>query len=260
MPSPLLVAATLRDTTLAQLPTPSMALLFHTSGQELALVTAHEVIHDAHGSAHIGPGRVALPSDERRVADILASRSRRTRIDLMPENLLHAEADALAWWLPPTRREMLVKDREGVAHALDVVWPSLVALVVRRKLYLVAVDGDARPSADAALFHAPCGNVYEDGSVCTGSAALPHGQAIADLPGWEAIITHTYWTHDNTPKVLPPPKARKGKRPPTDNYRAAAFWLARAGNGKPVTKSDMAPLGMTLTAWIESIIDGEVSR
>lgn len=260
MPSPLLVAATLSDTNLAALPAPSMALLFHTSGSSLSLVTAHEVIHDAYGSAHIGPGRVALPSDERRLADILASRSRRTRIDLVPENLLHSEADALAWWMPPTQREMLVKDKQGVAHALSVVWPSLVALVVRRKLYIVALDGTARPACDSAVYHPPLANVYEDGSVCTGSAALPHGQAIADLPGWRAVIEATYWSHDNTTKVLAAPKAHKGKRPTTDNYRAAEFWKGRSGTNIPVREADLVPLGMNLTAWMESIIDGEVSR
>lgn len=48
-----------------------MALLFHTTGQNLALVTAHEVIRDRAGQSHIGPGRVALPSDEIRLASLL---------------------------------------------------------------------------------------------------------------------------------------------------------------------------------------------
>lgn len=258
----LLQAATPDHTAMADLPRASRALLFHCHGapshgrDTLALVTAHEVIHDANGNAHIGPGRVALPADERHLANLLSGRRRKSRVSILPHNLLHIEDGALAWWIPSERRPMLVRDAEGNDHALDVVWPSLVALVVNRRLYLAAIEGDARPDATTPLFHAPLANVYSTCAVCTGSARKPAGQGVNDIPGWNGVITLTWFTHDLHKDVLASPR-KKGRRTkqPAGNYRAADFWINRDSAAPAPAASEMTSLGVTLASWIEGIID-----
>lgn len=257
---PLLRPANLDDTQLGSIPRASHALLFHCTENgslhrsSLELVTAHEVIHDRHGNPHIGPGRVALPSDEKMLADLLNSRRRRSRVQVIPSTVLYHDEGALAWWIPPESREMLLRDAKGDDHAIQVQWPSLVALVVNRKLYIVATAQATRPEADTDLFHAPLGNIYDSTGVCTGSARLPAGQSVADMFGWTEVVTRTWFTHDNHPAVIAQPKRRSSKSR-ADNYRACAFWLKRTAEHPLPGAKDMTPLGLNLTSWIESVID-----
>lgn len=259
--NPLLQPTDLNHTALASLPKPQLALLFHGSGDrhrmDLALVTAHPVLTDASGLPHIGPGRVALPEDERALADLLANRRRRSRVTVLPPEVLHLEPDATAWWLPPVKRPMLIIDAQGKDSVCDVVWPGLVAVVVRRVLHLVAVEGAERPTGDSAVFHAPLPNVYATGQVCTGSARLPASQAVTDIPAWNEVITATWFTHDLHDDVLPPPPAKKGGRKAAvqDNYRAARFWISRAADASPLTADEMVPKSLRLAEWIEATID-----
>lgn len=261
MSSSLLAASSLDQTALASLPSPSTALLFHTTGNSLVLVTAHEVIHDRAGQPHIGPGRVALPADEARLAALLSSRTRRGRIALTPPDVLFHDEASLAWWLPPTERPMFLRDAEGNTSEPVVRWPSLVALVVNRKLHVVALASQDRPTLSDPVFHAPLGNVYGDSSVCTGSARLPRGNAVLDVDGWSNVINASYFTHDNHSHNLAKPnaKGRKGQARSIDragNYRATAYWRERDGVSDPMPVADMVPLNLSLGDWLEAIIDG----
>lgn len=254
MTTPLLQSAALEDTTLGTLPRASMALLFHTADEGLALVTAHEVIHDRAGTAHIGPGRAALPSDERQLAALLTKRKRRGAVDIMPATVLYAQDEVLAWWIPSERRPMLVRDHAGKDHALEVQWPALVALVVNRKLHIAAVATTDRPAADAKLYHAPLANTFAGTSVCTGSARLPAQQSISDIEAWTAVVTGTWFTHDNHSDVLLKTKARV-RAGRAANYRAADFWINRAPDAPAPGVREMSPLQFTLAEWIETITD-----
>lgn len=260
--NPLLTQVKADQTQLSSLPRASHALLFHCVGTDdafspqrsLELVTAHEVIHDRHGNPHIGPGRVALPSDEKMLADLLNSRSRRSRVQVIPPEILYQDEGALAWWIAPERREMLLRDDKGGDHVITVQWPSLVALVVNRKLYVAATADTTRPHDNTEMFHAPLGNIYADTSVCTGSARLPTSQSVSDLVGWTEVITRTWFTHDNHADVVRQPK-RKPASQRQGNYRATAFWLKRDGDTPPPGKKELAPLGLALAPWIEAMID-----
>lgn len=250
----------LSGTNLGDQPRASLALLFHTQGHGnsmLAVVTAHDVLTDAHGHPHIGPGRVALPHDQHRIAELLASRPKRGRVTVLPPEVLHTDDDTLAWWLPPERRPMLLRDHEGHDHAVSVIWPSLVALVVRRKLYLAATADGSRPTEATPLYHGPVPNLYANGRVCTGSARLPAGQRLNDLPAWTDVITRTWFTHDLHQNVLPTKHRRRKTGTGASDYRACAFWLGRVDAQAAPTASDMVPLGMNVGDWIEAIVDGE---
>lgn len=256
MNQPLLQPLTASHTIAANAPVPKLAIIFHCSGQELSYVTAHEVVRNRDGLPMLSGGRMALPSDERRISDLIASRKRSGRIEIAPANLLHSDQDVLAWWLPPVSREMLLLDHAGAEHVITARWPSLVALVVRRKLYLVAVEGDARPTTSTAVFNAPVGNVYSTTNVCTGSVRLPTTSGITDMAAWSAVLTDSWWGHDNHSDAIPKPAKSKGKaKQRFGNYRATEFWLGREGTEELLTAKDMVPTGLTVGAWLESIID-----
>lgn len=258
MTHPLLASPDLSQTDMSNLPAPSMALLFHTSdARDLALVTAHEVIRDRSGQSHIGPGRVALPADEARLAALLSTRNRRGRIMLTPPSVIYHDESALAWWMPPACRPMFLRTQDGNQHEPVVRWPSLVGVVVGRKLHIVAIDSQERPTLHDPVFHAPLGNVYSDTSVCTGSARLPTTAAVTEVDGWISVVTNTYFTHDNHSGVLAKPKGKKKKSSRTSNYMATDYWAQRDGINDPMPSTDLVPLDLTLGEWLEAIIDGD---
>lgn len=244
---PLMDAAHI-ERSLEHLPRATSALFFHHCDRSLAMVTAHGIEHDAAGLPHVGPGRPLTPSDERRVLDMLIGRDDGA-IEILPANVLARAPGMLMWWLPPQVRPMHLKhgdDRRGTT--IQTRWPSLVVLVIGRTLFLAAVAGDERPTADTPLFHAPMPNVFADGRVCTGSAVLPRDHALADMAGWNEVVFGTYWTHDNHPAALVEPKRRR-KKATGGNHKAGDFWIARDGDDSAFPDSRLSPLGMKLGDW-----------
>lgn len=229
-------------------PVTSSALLFHTQGPagRLAFVTAHSICHDDQLMPHLGPGRPLTPTDEYRVLSLLTGQDDRA-VEIYSEHTLAKTSQMVMWWLPPSVRPMYLKPIKGAACTVDVHWPSLVAMVVGRTLFLVAVAGDQRPDASTALYHAPLANVFADSRVCTGSARLPQGCALDDVAMWNVVIGETYFTHDNHDQVMvtlsgKPAKAR-------NNYAATTHWAKRDGNAAPFPDKRLVAMKRTLSQW-----------
>lgn len=156
---------------------------------------------------------------------------------------------------------MHLLDHKSGVRTIQTRWPSLVALVRDRELYLVAVEGDQRPTGDSPIFHAPMPNVYRTTLVCTGNAKLPLSAHIADLPGWESVVYDTAFTtthHDGTLRPQPAKKTKagaKGKsKPPAKRAANVDFWRARAGETQPFPDTSLNPIGLTIAAWIPAVM------
>lgn len=217
------------------------------------MVTAHPIIIDKAGNPHVGPGRVALPSDEHKLAELLRGRSRASTVQIIPDNVLYQTPDAIAFWIKPDVRPMFVTDADGASSELLVQWPSLVAYVAGRRLYIAAAAGQTRPTATTPMYHAPVGNTYETSNVCLGNVRCPALCDLASIASWEQVITQSYFNHDNSDKVLAK-KAKRKSRYASQSYTATDFWIERASHPPaPMEESLMTPLKRDLRGWIEAI-------
>ena len=250
----------------ANLPVPSLAILFHTKNSDvyqqrgsLSMVTAHPVTMDGNGVPQLCPGRPLTPADERGVLDLLTGR-KSADVEILPPTVLARRDDMVMWWLPPQVRPMHLRLADGRYLAEDRMWPNLVAMVSGRTLFLAAIKGGSRPVASSVLHHAPVGNVYGDTRVCTGTCSLPFGSALACVPEWEAVVFNTAFTHDNhdTP-IAPATKKSKKKAPvrPVNTKREATnFWASSVDVSIPFPDARLVPLGMTLADWFKYATQG----
>jgi len=143
----------------------------------------------------------------------------------------------------------------GKGFKLDVPWPALVVGVNDRKMSVAALAGSRRPTAKARLYHAPLMNVFAGGAVCTGNADLPESCGPASMASWEGVLTDTAFSHVNHADtlLLPARKSNKG----VDNKAHLAFWRGlEKRNAQAFPKESLAPLGLTLGAFIERVANG----
>jgi PRTRC genetic system protein B len=237
------------------------ALFFHQRKESLAMTTVHAVDTDADGIPIVGPGRPLDPEDEQTILNLLMSRDKNAPIEILPSCVLYRDQSTAIWWLPPLVRPMHLRSHEQGLQTILTRWPSLVALVRGRTLHLAAVEGDARPSADTPLHHAPLPNVYADTSVCTGSARLPLAMRVSDFPAWESVVFDTAFTHTNHTATLRPAQtvaAKSGGRkrkasPPKQVHSDAAYWATREGHVLPFPDGALNPLGLTLAQWLPAL-------
>lgn len=225
------------------------ALCFHTRRGHLHLATAHEVSPNKAGAPQIGPGRPLGPEDEATVLRLLLGRSQEAGFEVFPPTLLFRDTSGFVAWLPPEIRPMHLRLNTGAVHTIQARWPNLVMLVRERAVYLVAIDGIERPTATSPLFHAPMPNTYADARLCTGSATLPSGHSMAELPAWEAVIFDTAWTHTNSNLTLRPATG-KGKRKVADERADATFWATRNACLSPFPTTRLNPMNCTLEEWV----------
>jgi PRTRC genetic system protein B len=237
--------------------TPSMAIIIHKGNNgsrhssESAMLTLHPVMPSRQGAPHIGPGKVMGEQDGRTIGNLLlkadASRAHGHTIPILPANVLTIERDALTWLVPARRATMHSIDGKGQRHSFDVCWPNLVLRVVRRKLYIVAVESAARPDARTRLFAAPLPNLYSNTSLCTGSATLPRTSDVESIPKWESVLFRSFNTHVNHEKTL------KGG---ASSDQLFDFWKRRVGKRSPPSARNFTPLAMTLGQWLSQTQSG----
>lgn len=235
--------------------TPNMAILFHASEAARSyggdardyMLTVHPIKQSRAGAPHLGPGKVMGEDDGRELGNLLLqaddARTSAHTVPILPEQLLTLETDALTWMLPARRTLMHCLDNKGKRHALDVLWPNLVMRVVRRKLFVIAVESVKRPAHDSRIFAAPLANVHSDTSVCTGSAILPRSSGIEAMRGWESVIYNTYNTHTNHDRTL------KGG---ASSDELLAFWQGRVGKRTPPSPRAFTRLPTTFGSWLKS--------
>ena len=233
---------------------PRMAILIHqadgpSSGHsnKAALLTLHPITESRDGVPHIGPGTIMGEGEGRTVGNILLqsedARTYSRTIPILSEHVLTVEPDAVTWFVPAHRALMHCLDTKGKRHALDVVWPHLILRVVRRTLYVVAVESAHRPCASTPLFAAPLTNISAGvGRMCTGSAVLPRSSSVDSIPSWDRIVTQTYNTHVNHGSTL---------RGGASNEQLLDFWKGRVGKRTPPSARRYTSLQMNLSQWLK---------
>lgn len=125
--------------------------------------------------------------------------------EILPDNVLVAHPDVLAWWVPAKVRASyfaLTSPPKGVQAlaertVLQLPYPAHLFVATRGRLGVYALPVSERPTADTVVLHSPVLNVYTDGSLCWGNIPVPKSIAPASMPDYERAVFDSWSTHPN---------------------------------------------------------------
>lgn len=167
-----------------------------------ALATIHPVAVGDTGEAEIGAGRPMTRADLRHWTEVLKPAS---PPQLLPENILVAHPDMLAWWIPAGVRPAyfaLTSPPEGLQVLYErtitaAPYPAHLLIATPKRLAVFALRTSERPSATTELLHSPILNVFLDATLCWGNIPVPKCLDIDAIPQWEAALFDSWSTHPN---------------------------------------------------------------
>ena len=220
----------------------SRAILIY-EGNGHAFATVHRVAPDPKGSPIILAGKAMT------VQALTALRRRLTKRDCgsayIPANLLLRTEDSLAWWVPPTSRQVWFRSDDprlgGPQRTAVVPHPGLVFAVMtggRSRRWLVwAVKGNGRPIPETPLYRSPYWNTWANCAICVGNVELPKLADATALEAWTDAFFRSWFTHPND-------ESAKLVNFPGGSY---AFWRDML-DGKHVAfpEDALVPVQMTL--------------
>jgi len=240
---------------------PTLAVVFYESRERVqpgvsaelglapSLAALHEIEKRPSGAPLLGPATFLSRAESKVLADLFAGANRTAATSrIYPEGLLCHDESSATWYVPAARRPFRLRLEGAPLETVTAVWPSLVLHTDGDSLFLAAVDGAERPTLDTALFHAPLWNIWDSTQVCVGDARIPGGDPIDAIPGWNAIVFDTAFSHVNHPRTL---AARN-----TTTRDLRAFWSRRTRAATPPPAREMRPLRKNLRQWLEGLGEG----
>lgn len=125
--------------------------------------------------------------------------------DILPDNVLVAHPDLLAWWVPAAVRTSyfkLTNPPEGLAALasriiLPLPYPAHVFVATRGRLGVYALAKSERPTAETVLLHSPVLNVFVEGHLCWGNIPVPKALTTASMAEYERAVFDSWSTHPN---------------------------------------------------------------
>lgn len=167
--------------------------------------------------------------------------------ELVPESLLSQSPKHLTWWRPAGKKVVFFDCKELGKRSAIVPHPALVFHVSAKGWHVLAMKESVRPTLETPLFHSPYFNVYDDGKICVGSAAIPEKRAAGTIPEWESAFFESAFTHVNG-------RIRKVSHP-RGEY---AFWKEMLdGVFETFPTEMMVPLDMTLANLLKGGTPGD---
>ncbi len=179
------------------------ALLLY-QGRNHGFVSWHELRKDPSGGApFLGEAQELTTEFVHRLAQGLG---RQIPVEVLPENIVVRTAETLMWWTPPTVHTMFFRPTDEEAATLSgkrFPQPALVWKVTGKDLWVRALVGNQRPTADTKLMTAPYWNVDgETGWTCQGSMRSPEEPGSDAIPLWEKAFFQSEFTHQTGPRRL----------------------------------------------------------
>ena len=173
---------------------------FHTEESGAAHATINDVDMSS-GSPVLKAGRLMTQSDLETLVKALAQSESLAQPAWIDTTMLAMGAGRMIWYTPACQRSMFFKASSFTENSFDAQGllpsPALVWMVMQGQLYVYAYKGAARPGKETALYQAPFFNVWSQGKVCTGNAAMPVGDAAAVPHHWVDAFFGSNFTHPN---------------------------------------------------------------
>ncbi len=171
-------------------------------GDAAAFASMHAVEHDEEGRPTIAAG---VPLSRAHLRQWTEALGRTVRPELLPENVLVAHPDMLAWWVPEQVRPAYFDLSTRLAGlrvltertVVPVPYPAHLFIATRSRLGVYALPVNERPTADTRVLHSPILNVFVNGSLCWGNIPIPRAIAIASIPEFERAVFDSWSTHPN---------------------------------------------------------------
>lgn len=167
-----------------------------------AFASIHSVEHDGEGQPTIAAGVPLSRAHLRQWTEVLG----RTVIpEILPDTMLVAHPDMLAWWMPEQVRPAyfaLSAPPTGLRAlsartTVPVPYPAHLFVATRSGLGVYALPANERPTADTQVLHSPILNVFVDGHLCWGNIPRPKALTIASIPEFESAVFDSWSTHPN---------------------------------------------------------------
>ena len=118
-------------------------------------------------------------------------------IELFPETLLSNSPKHLLWWKPAGNARVFFRCKELGQISAVVPHPALVFCIMNGRWSVHALAESKRPTLHSPLHRAPYFNVWDDGNICVGSAAVPDRPTPSSIPAWEKAFFESEFTHTN---------------------------------------------------------------
>lgn len=164
-------------------------------------------------------------------------------VDLLPESMLSFSPLHMIWWLPAGERRVFLNTAADGPQSAIVPHPPLLFAVVQKRWYVFSIKENTRPGKSTHLYHAPFFNMFDDDSVCTGTAKIPKSLLPSETTTWENAFFNSVFTHVNGKKKVA--------------FKGGEFALWReliAGKHKQFPKSALLKNKLTLGAAMTSLL------
>jgi PRTRC genetic system protein B len=172
-----------------------------------AFASIHAVEHDGDGQPTIAAGTPLSRAHLRQWTEALG----RTVVpEILPDNILVAHPDMLAWWCPAQVRTAyfaLSAPPAGLRAlsartTLPVPYPAHLFIATRSGLGVYALPASERPTAATAVLYSPILNVFVNGRLCWGNIPKPKALSAASIPAYESAVFDSWSTHPNPGQEL----------------------------------------------------------
>ncbi len=233
-------------------PHPDNALFFHSASmesQERGVVSNHAYFATLHavdyyaGRPQVREGRLLTHQDVMDLLERMASMKPKEALQVIDKRVIASGDDTLVWYESAQVRPIYFRiGRKN--QKFTVPWPTLIFKAKGRSISVVASRFKRPPKLSEKIYHAPLMNVYQNTSVCTGSAICPDETTPASLSQWNTVIYDSNFTHTNHDHTLRQPGNKETTTPALHQ-----FWR-ELRDKKTFPVRQLNPLDKTLEDWI----------
>lgn len=177
------------------------AILLYGDHRSMSYATLHDVrLSESNAAPEIAAGIPLQHATLSAIArNLLQSAGRNTQTrGVLPECVLSCGFDHLVWYVRPQTRAMFFDCAEGIGkRSGKASQPALIFAISGSGWRIYAIKTRGRPSERTPLYCAPYMNVWENGTICTGSTPLPDESVASATRLWTDAFFASNFSHPN---------------------------------------------------------------
>lgn len=165
----------------------------------------------------------------------------------LPEHVLVDDETALSWYTKRSQNTLWFRPLSSKKIiCFNIELPPMIFLVQKSdsSLFNFTIGKNSRPSLSTRIYHSPLMNLYESGSLCLGSAALPSEISIDTIKDCEDCLLQSQFTHVNHDETL---------RGGASNKELLDYWSNKSRLKESVSVRELQPNG-TVGEFLEGVL------